>query len=429
MGCPGEKTYQGSMYSSHVSSESADCEKSNIVFTQNMTKNGAKNRGFRTRFIYTCNRKVTNIEALLTMSKQKAVQTGMCALKRMSSDKVQTKKSVPCGSKVNPSGVNHRSYAEVVKEGNNCFNTKFKPRDSTTNVPSCDKKPKMVSITATSANHRVDPADVVPNSLCDAVVKKASNTHKSDKENASNNYDHSQECKIFDINGIDDKYLHSILIASRDKKPWKNSNNESTRASRSQTEFEFSFIPLSQLQEATSGVINQLSNYCPIKAHKIVVQSGKPNFLQARIRVDTQLNLEEWQKQLQGYWDTQLIDLLRFGFPLDFNRLSPLRWEGQNHKSAIDYPNDIETYLAEERSFNAIIGPFKNHPCPNGHISPFMSRDKPQSNNRRVIIDLSWPLGQSVNSGIDKTSYLGTDFTLVLLTVDHITDRLKLLGR
>ena len=160
------------------------------------------------------------------------------------------------------------------------------------------------------------------------------------------------------------------------------SRGKITRAWRSQTEFEFGFIPLSELQEATSGVINQLSDYCPIKAHKIVVQSGKPNFLQARIRVDTQLNLEEWQKQLQGYWDTQLIDL-RFGFPIDFNRLSPLRWEGQNHKSAIDYPNDIETYLAEERSFNAIVGPFKNHPCPNGHISPFMSREKPQSNNRR----------------------------------------------
>ena len=57
-----------------------------------------------------------------------------------------------------------------------------------------------------------------------------------------------------------------------------------------------------------------------------------------------------------------------------------------------------------------------------------MSREKPDSSNRCVIIDLSWPLGQSVNSGIDKSSYLGTDFSLVLPTVDHISDRLKLLG-
>ena len=132
--------------------------------------------------------------------------------------------------------------------------------------------------------------------MCDAVVKKASNTHKSNKENASNNYDHSQKCKIFDINGINDKYLHSILIASRDKKPWKILTMKLLRAWRSQTEFEFGFIPLSGLQEATSGVINQLSDFSPMKAHKVVVQSGKPNFLQARIRVDTQPNLEEWQK-------------------------------------------------------------------------------------------------------------------------------------
>ena len=128
MDYPDAKTYQGSMHSSHVLSESVDCEKSNIVFTQNMTKSGANSRGFRTRFIYTYNQKVTNIKTLLAMSKQKAVQTGLCALKRMSSDRVQTKNCVPRGSKVNPSGGNHRSYAEVVKAGNNYFNTKFKPR-------------------------------------------------------------------------------------------------------------------------------------------------------------------------------------------------------------------------------------------------------------------------------------------------------------
>ena len=67
--------------------------------------------------------------------------------------------------------------------------------------------------------------------------------------------------------------------------------------------------------------------------------------------------------------------------------------------------------------------PQKNHFY---SISPFMSREKPEFNNRRIIIDLSWSLSQSVNSGIDKISYLGTDFTLVLPIVDYITDRLNL---
>ena len=65
----------------------------------------------------------------------------------------------------------------------------------------------------------------------------------------------------------------------------------------------------------------------------------------------------------------------------------------------------------------------------NGHISPFMSREKTDSSNRHVILDVSWSLGLFVNSGIDKTSYLGTDFTLIPQTADYITDRFKILDR
>ena len=46
-----------------------------------------------------------------------------------------------------------------------------------------------------------------------------------------------------------------------------------------------------------------------------------------------------------------------------------------------------------------------------------------------VIVDLSWPLGLSVNGGIDKNSYSGTDFSLHLPTIDHITEQLKALGK
>ena len=139
----------------------------------------------------------------------------------------------------------------------------------------------------------------------------------------------------------------------------------------------------------------------------------------ARLKVDSQLNLDEWKKELVGYWDSQPIDLLYFGFPLDFNRGSPLQ-------SAAEYPGDIEAYLTEELQFKAIVGPFDHHPCPGGHISPFLTREKPNSDNHRVIVDLSWPLDQSVNAGIDKTSYLGSDFLITLLTIYHITDQLNL---
>ena len=58
-----------------------------------------------------------------------------------------------------------------------------------------------------------------------------------------------------------------------------------------------------------------------------------------------------------------------------------------------------------------------------------MTRNKPNSDRRRVIIDLSWPLGASVNAVIDKDTYLGSPFALTFPTVDVITGELKCLGR
>ena len=51
-----------------------------------------------------------------------------------------------------------------------------------------------------------------------------------------------------------------------------------------------------------------------------------------------------------------------------------------------------------------------------------MTRDKSSSDHRRVIIDLSWPIGQSVNSGVDSDKYLDTEFVLTYPSIDNITD-------
>ena len=58
-----------------------------------------------------------------------------------------------------------------------------------------------------------------------------------------------------------------------------------------------------------------------------------------------------------------------------------------------------------------------------------MSRHKPDSDRRCVIVDLSWPLGASVNAGIDKTTYLDSRFDLTFPTIDDITNELKALGK
>ena len=47
-----------------------------------------------------------------------------------------------------------------------------------------------------------------------------------------------------------------------------------------------------------------------------------------------------------------------------------------------------------------------------------MTRHKPDSSNRRVIIVLSWPGHYSVNDSIDKHVYMGSNFNLIFPTID-----------
>ena len=156
---------------------------------------------------------------------------------------------------------------------------------------------------------------------------------------------------------------------------------------------------------------------------------GVPTFRGSRIPVFSQLNVDESQKVLVDYWDVQLLELLRYGFPLDFNRNCPLSSNKSNHASAVQFPTHVDAYLAEEKEFGAILGPFTKNPITNCHYSPFMTREKSGSDNRRVIMDLSWPKDCSVNAAINKNSYLNTEFALTFPTVDHVTQELKKLGR
>ena len=121
------------------------------------------------------------------------------------------------------------------------------------------------------------------------------------------------------------------------------------------------------------------------------------------------------------------MDLLEFGFPLDFDRSLRLISVEDNHKSAKNYEEHVNHYLQEELDHGAILGPFKNKPI-NLHVSSFMTRDKPDSQWHRTIVDLSWPGGASVNAGVQKDIYLNSKFALNYPSVDKIVDRILQLG-
>ena len=237
---------------------------------------------------------------------------------------------------------------------------------------------------------------------------------------------------IYDVKycGFEDKFASEIICATvNHKKARSEVQTPIFDLWRNQVDFTFGFAPLEDQVMPIADIPDGVSPGSLLQAHELVKATGKPNYLQARIPIKSQLNVEQWEKALVGYWDKQLLDLLKYGFPLDFNRSCELGQYTGNHSSAIDFPKDIEAYLQEELSYGALLGPFETHPIKGGHCSPFMTRSKPNSDRRRVIVDLSWPHGASVNAGIDKASYLDSAFELTFPTVDDITSELKRLGR
>ena len=117
-----------------------------------------------------------------------------------------------------------------------------------------------------------------------------------------------------------------------------------------------------------------------------------------------------------------VIDHIRFGFPVNVTD-KPGRTSlfPKNHAGAGCFPVAVEHYLLNELSCGAVLGPFASNPFPvSCHVSPLNSVPKRDSQERRIIVDLSFPPGASVNSVIPKDTYLGAPVKLTFPSVDNL---------
>ena len=94
------------------------------------------------------------------------------------------------------------------------------------------------------------------------------------------------------------------------------------------------------------------------------------------------------------------------------------------------FPTKLMRTCLKELKLGRIAGPFDTVPLAQGFVvSPRNTVEKRDSEERRVIVDLSWPRGHSVNDGIPSDSYLGKPFVLRYPTIDDIVDAVVTLGR
>ena len=117
-------------------------------------------------------------------------------------------------------------------------------------------------------------------------------------------------------------------------------------------------------------------------------------------------HFQAWQAALEAHHDVQfvgyILDGIRYGFRIGFSCRQHLVPAIRNAPSAMEHPEVVEQYLTDEISAGRMIGPFSESDIPGCQISRMGVIPKGHAPGRwRLITDLSFPPGASVNDGID----------------------------
>lgn len=165
------------------------------------------------------------------------------------------------------------------------------------------------------------------------------------------------------------------------------------------------------------------------ETYKLIKAHNAPNFKGASIPVVSDLNIPVWEAKLSAYYDVKLCQFLKFSWPLGYHLDVPPATVTDNHPSALNNMAHVRDFIEKELNFKAILSPFDDIPFDNWcRISPMMTRPKKGSDDRRIILDLSYPRGVSVNDGISTKDHYGRDITYSLPTIADFIEILKCAG-
>ena len=155
-----------------------------------------------------------------------------------------------------------------------------------------------------------------------------------------------------------------------------------------------------------------------------------PNAFGARIPVRTPLNIPAWESKLLDYPNRQIINFLRYSWPINYTATYlPVSAE-KNHTSAITYVDHVQHYVNTELRYHVIAGPFRDNLFPQPLVfCPLQTVPKHGSSKRRVVMDLSFPPHASVNIGIPDSSYLNEPYKLCLPGIYRLCEFILQLGR
>ena len=160
-----------------------------------------------------------------------------------------------------------------------------------------------------------------------------------------------------------------------------------------------------------------------------VTSFGVPNYRGARIQINTRLDFHIWHRLLKGYNDFQVLDFMAYGWPIGFHSNVVPKLSLPNHMSSLNHPKEVDKYIEKELSHGALVGPFKSDPFKWLRINPLMVRPKKEEGKFRVILDLSFPDLESVNSWIPRFSFDGAPYKLRLPSALDLAGKIAKFGQ
>ena len=131
-----------------------------------------------------------------------------------------------------------------------------------------------------------------------------------------------------------------------------------------------------------------------------------PNIPEAAMGIHTPLVVEAWAHALEKHpnkiWVDSLLSGLKEGVRIGYNYQSSCHSAKANMQSAVSHPHVVDQYLLAELAAGNIAGPFPLDPL-KGSVMLNWFGVIPKANKPgkwRLIVDLSYPHGSSVNDGI-----------------------------
>ena len=165
-----------------------------------------------------------------------------------------------------------------------------------------------------------------------------------------------------------------------------------------------------------------------VQLQEVSIPTVQPFLPEEAKLVDTPFRVSAWEKALQGHpnkkWLEHLLNGLRFGVRVGFNYAKPFRSVGINCRSAMEKQEVVDAYLKKELKMKHVAGPWRNKAFIGCMTTRFGVIPKSTPGKWRLIVDLSYPEGYSVNDGIPKECS-----SMVYSSVGDATKMLLQLGK